>query len=68
MQKKNDLVKEKAALEKTVAEKDALLQQQLRTVGNYVHDSVQISKDEVAWNPSHCCSFANGAGRQQGDS
>lgn len=47
MQKKADLEKEKTALESSAAKKDSLLQQRLRTIGNYVHDSVQVSNNEV---------------------
>ena len=46
MQKRADLEKEKAALEESAAEKESLLQKRLRTVGNYVHDSVQVSDNE----------------------
>lgn len=34
-------------LEESAKEKDAMLQKKLKTVGNYVHDSVPISDDEV---------------------
>ena len=47
MQRKADLEKEKATLEDSATEKDQLLQRKLRTVGNYVHDSVQVSNNEV---------------------
>ena len=47
MQKRADLEKEKAALEESATEKDVLLQKRMRTVGNYVHDSVQVSDNEV---------------------
>ncbi len=47
MQKKVDLEKEKSTLEASAAEKDGLLQKRLRSVGNYVHDSVHVSGTEV---------------------
>ena len=34
-------------LEESAKEKDAMLQRKLKTVGNYVHDSVPISDNEV---------------------
>ena len=34
-------------MEDLVAEKDALLQKKIKTIGNYVHDSVPVSNDEV---------------------
>lgn len=40
-------------LEESAKEKDAMLQKKLKTVGNYVHDSVPISNNEV-----RLCSFA----------
>ena len=41
------LEKEKKVLEDSAAEKDALLQKKIKTIGNYVHDSVPISNNEV---------------------
>lgn len=42
------LEKEKKVLEESAAEKDALLQKKVKTIGNYVHDSVPISNNEVS--------------------
>ena len=47
MKKKVDLEKEKKVLEDSAKEKDAMLQKKLKTVGNYVHDSVPVSDNEV---------------------
>ncbi|KAI9785033.1 MAG: Cytosolic seryl-tRNA synthetase [Geoglossum umbratile] len=46
LQKKADLEKEKKALEDLVAGKDAILRKKIKTIGNYVHDSVPVSSDE----------------------
>lgn len=43
------LEKEKKVLEESAAEKDALLQKKVKTIGNYVHDSVPISNNEVSY-------------------
>ena len=34
-------------MEESAIEKDLLLQKHIKTVGNYVHDTVPISNDEV---------------------
>lgn len=34
-------------MEDSATEKDTLLQQKIKTVGNYVHDSVPVSNNEV---------------------
>ena len=34
-------------LEESAAEKDVLLQKKVKTIGNYVHDSVPVSNNEV---------------------
>jgi seryl-tRNA synthetase len=47
LQRKADLEREKKALEDLVVEKDAALQKKIKTIGNYVHDSVPVSNDEV---------------------
>lgn len=47
LQKKADLEKEKKVLEESASEKEAALQKKIRTIGNYVHDSVPISNNEV---------------------
>ena len=55
MRKKGDLEKEKKVLEESAKEKDVMLQKKLKTVGNYVHDSVPISKNEVKLCVSKFC-------------
>ena len=57
LEKKVALEKEKKVLEESAAEKDALLQKKVKTIGNYVHDSVPVSNNEVlilgtGWVPS----------------
>jgi len=47
LQRKVDLEKEKKVLEESALEKEVALQKQLKTVGNYVHDSVPTSNNEV---------------------
>ena len=42
-----DLEKEKKELEEKAKEMDTNLQKRLKTVGNYVHDDVPISDNEV---------------------
>ena len=54
LRKKGDLEKEKKVMEESAKEKDAMLQKKLRTVGNYVHDSVPISNNEVTRITSFC--------------
>ena len=39
--------KEKKVLEDSAAEKDALLRRKIKSIGNYVHDSVPVSNNEV---------------------
>ncbi|MCJ1485598.1 Cytosolic seryl-tRNA synthetase [Schaereria dolodes] len=46
LQKKFDLEKEKKVLEESAAEKHILLQQRIKNIGNYVHDSVPVSNNE----------------------
>ena len=41
--------KEKKVMEESAIEKDSLLQKKIKTVGNYVHDSVPISSSEVGY-------------------
>ncbi|KAI9809595.1 MAG: hypothetical protein M1825_000027 [Sarcosagium campestre] len=43
---KSDLELQKKKLEETVQEKDAAIAKAIRTVGNYVHDSVPVSNSE----------------------
>ena len=47
LQKKAEMEKEKKVLEESASEKEAALQKKIKTIGNYVHDSVPISKNEV---------------------
>ena len=47
MKEKVDLEKEKKVLEDSAAEKEEILTRKLKTIGNYVHDSVPVSNDEV---------------------
>lgn len=47
LKEKIELEKEKKALVESAAEKDALLRTKIKTVGNYVHDSVPVSNNEV---------------------
>ena len=47
MKEKVDLEKEKKVLEDSAAEKEEILTRKLKTVGNYVHDSVPVSNNEV---------------------
>ncbi|CAH0024045.1 unnamed protein product [Clonostachys rhizophaga] len=46
LQEKANLEKEKKALVDSAAEKDTLLKKKLKTIGNYVHDSVPVSANE----------------------
>ena len=47
LQKKSDLEKKKKLTEDSATEKDTLLQKKIKTIGNYVHDSVPVSNNEV---------------------
>lgn len=47
LEKKGVLEKEKKVLEDSAAEKDVLLQTKVKTIGNYVHESVPVSNNEV---------------------
>ena len=55
LRKKADLEREKKALEDLVAEKDAALRKKIKTIGNYVHDSVPVSNDEVRQETLQSC-------------
>lgn len=44
---KNELEEEKVRLEDIALRKESELQAKLKLVGNYVHDSVPVSNDEV---------------------
>ncbi|MCJ1298156.1 Cytosolic seryl-tRNA synthetase [Hypocenomyce scalaris] len=46
LQRKAELEKKKKLLEESAAEKEAALQKKIKTIGNYVHDSVPISNNE----------------------
>ena len=48
--KKAESEKEKKVVEDSALEKEAALQRKIRTIGNYVHDSVPTSNNE-AWPP-----------------
>lgn len=47
LQQKAKLEKEKKILEGSALEKELALLKQIKTIGNYVHESVPISKSEV---------------------
>ncbi|MCJ1354375.1 MAG: Cytosolic seryl-tRNA synthetase [Icmadophila ericetorum] len=47
LEEKSKLEKEKKVMEESAIEKDSLLQKKIKTVGNYVHDSVPISSSEA---------------------
>jgi seryl-tRNA synthetase len=47
LQQKSDLEKEYKGLVDSAVEKDRLLQAKIKTVGNYVHDSVPVNDNEV---------------------
>lgn len=44
---KSDLEFEKKKVEESALEKEAALHTKIKTIGNYVHDSVPISNNEV---------------------
>ena len=47
LQQKIELEKERKSLMESVTEKDAVLKNKVKTVGNLVHDSVPVSDNEV---------------------
>ena len=47
LQQKTQMDKEQKELEDAGNEKDVILQKKLKTIGNYVHESVRISDNEV---------------------
>lgn len=47
LRQKLDLEKEMRALEEAAVTKENALQQKLKTIGNYVHESVPVSDNEV---------------------
>jgi seryl-tRNA synthetase len=48
LQERTNLEKEKKVLEESAAEKETILLRKVKTIGNYVHDSVPISNNEVS--------------------
>lgn len=52
-------------LEESAAKKDALLQKKVKTIGNYVHDSVPISNNEVHALPCAWVGFLTGGSTGQ---
>jgi seryl-tRNA synthetase len=48
VKQKADLEKEKKAISDSAAEKDLLLKKKLKTIGNFVHDSVPVENNEVS--------------------
>jgi seryl-tRNA synthetase len=50
MAQKDDLEKRKKAAEEAAAQKELERDRKIRTIGNYVHDSVPVSNNEV-----HAC-------------
>lgn len=44
---KLELEREKKVIEEKVLEKETALQKKIKTIGNYVHESVPLSNDEV---------------------
>ena len=49
LKEKIDLEKKKKALVESALEKDAALKTKIKTVGNYVHESVPVSNNEVRY-------------------
>ena len=47
LEERATLEKEKKALEDSAAEKEAILLRKVKTIGNYVHESVPVSDNEV---------------------
>lgn len=47
MAQKDDLEKRKKAAEEAAAQKELERDRKIRTIGNYVHDSVPVSNNEV---------------------
>jgi len=47
LRQKADLEKDKKALLESASEKDALLHSKIKTIGNFVHESVPVSDNEV---------------------
>lgn len=48
LQKKLELEKEKRVVEELVLEKEIALQKRIKIIGNYVHESVPLSNNEVS--------------------
>ena len=66
LKQKEALQREKAAQEALAAEKLQALHLKAKTVGNYVHDSVPISNDEVSFSNALPGVELTRAGQQQG--
>ena len=66
LKQKEALQKEKAAQEALAAEKLQALHLKAKTVGNYVHESVPISNDEVSVARKFFGAKLTRAGKQQG--
>lgn len=49
LQERADLEKEKKVLEDSAAEKEIILMKKVKTIGNYVHESVPVSDNEVGF-------------------
>lgn len=47
LQQKAELEKQKRAMEDSATQKQLALDKKLKTIGNYVHDSVPVSNTEV---------------------
>ena len=47
LKQKADLEREKKVLVDAAAEKEQILKTKIKTIGNYVHDSVPVSDNEV---------------------
>ena len=60
LQERANLEKEKKVLEDSATEKEAILMRKVRTIGNYVHESVPVSNNEVRF--VFCSSCWGGAG------
>ena len=59
LQKKADMGKEQKELEVLGEQKDEALQKKLKSIGNYVHDSVPISDNEVGPSKSSSSVYAH---------
>lgn len=57
LQKKEELEKEKRLVEELVLEKEIALQKRINVIGNYVHESVPLSNNEVSQHSMRHLSF-----------